>query len=226
MKMLPHTRLSSCIKVFSLLLATVLLASCASAPRVIEEDPNYLGDFNPIQLEDAMCIRESFGNLKPTEIRLFFVPRTNTIEAYLRDGMTAYILLFESEERQDFIDGITSYGEAYAAYAEGDTSTLIERDPTRKNYFNTGTMSVSWGVASAARNNTTTFQTNYKYLEPNKPYFELMVDATKDSDNSTVMSPVLRLYFSPTQLETLLEQINQANLQQLVDNLEEAAFTF
>lgn len=221
-----YLRVSFYIKTIVLLVATVLFASCASAPKVVEDDPNFLGDFNPIQLDDVLCIRETLGSLKPTEIRLFFVPRSNVVEAYLRDGMTAYVLLFEGEERQGLIDGITSYGEAYAAYVDGDTSTLPEREPNRKNYGNTGTMSVSWGVASTARNNTTTFQTNYKYLEPNKPYFELLVETTKDKGNTTSVSPVLRLYFSPTQLDVLLEQIDQVNLQQLVDDLQTAAFAF
>lgn len=213
-------------KGLAFLALAILLASCASIPSEPEIDPNFLGDLNPIQLEDVICVRESLGSLKATEVRLFFIPRTNIIEAYLRDGMTAYVLLFESEDRQNFIDGIMTYGKAYATYTDGDTSTLPEREANRSNYFNTGTMSVSWGVAAPVRNNTTTFQTNYKYLEPNKPYFELLVETTKDADDSSMSSPVLRLYFAPAQLELLLEQIDQANLQQLVDDLEEAAFAF
>ncbi len=203
-----------------------LFFSCESTPEQAEEDPNFIGDFGPIQLENILCLRESFGKLTPTEIETYFIPRTNIVEMYLRDGMTAYVLLFEGEERTQVEEGITMYAKEYSAYLDGDDSALVEREPTRKNFFNEGTMSVSWGVVSATRNNTTTFQTNYKYLEKNKPYFELMVEKTTDSGDSSIYSPVLRLYFSPTHLETIMEQLNQEALVQLVQELEDEAFAF
>ncbi len=203
-----------------------LFSSCESTPSEPIEDPNFIGDFDPIQLENVLCLRESFGKLTPTEIRLYFVPRTNIVEMYLRDGMTAYVLLFEGDERKQLFEGIDMYAKAYASYQEGNKIALDVREPDRKNYFNEGDMSVSWGVASTARNNTTTFQTNYKYLEENRPYFELLVEKTKDKDNASVFSPVLRLYFSPTHLENLLYTLNQENLELLVEELEAEAFAF
>ncbi len=208
------------------LFVLMLFTSCESTPTEPVEDPNFIGDFDPIQLENILCLRDSFGKLTPTEVRLYFIPRTNVVEMYLRDGMTAYVLLFEGDERKQLLEGIELYANAYASYVEGDKSALEEREPNRDNYFNEGDMSVAWGVASTARNNSTTFQTNYKYLEVNRPYFELMVEKTKDKDNASVFSPVLRLYFSPTHLETLLERIDQENLELLVKELEEEAFAF
>lgn len=227
MKVLKKRQLFSYIgSVFALFVASILLSSCLSTSRTYEEDRNYLGDFDPIQLENVFGVRESGGKLKPVEIRLFFIPRTNNIEAYLRDGSTAYILIFERQERDALVDGIMAYIQAYATYADGNTRSLPTREANRKNYFTTGTMSVSWGIANPARNNTSTFQTNYMYLEKNRPYFELMVESTIDTDEPAVTSPVLRLYFTPIQLEAFLIQIDQENLEKLVYNLEDAAFSF
>ncbi len=218
-------KLNSC---FFLVLAmsSMFFISCTSAPKEEVVDPNFIGDYGPIQLENIICIRESMGNLVPTEVEVYFIPRTNVVEMYLRDGMTSYVLLFEGNDRQEVAQGIEMYASAYTAYSDGDKSALAEREPNRKNYFNEGSMSVSWGVASAARNNTTVFQTNYKYLEKNRPYFELLVDKTKDKKNSSVYSPVLRLYFSPTHLESVMSQLNQEYLESLVADLEAEAFAF
>ncbi len=207
------------------LLAIILCASCASNSTEVEVDPNFIGDYGPIQLENILCIRESFGKLVPTEIEVYFIPRTNVVEMYLRDGMTAYVLLFEGDERKEVEEGITLYAKAYAAHVDGDETALVDREPNRKNNFNEGTMSVSWGVASTAKNNGTTFQTNYKYLEKNRPYFELMVEKTKDKD-SDAYSPVLRLYFSPTHLENIIELLDQGSLEAMVAELENEAFAF
>ncbi len=210
----------------TVLLIMVLLVACESTPTHVEEDPNFIGDFDPIQLENLICLRESFGKGSPTEIRAFFIPRTNIVELYLRDGMTTYVLLFEGDERKQLFEGIEMYSTAYNSYAEGNRNAMEEREPNRKNNFNDGTMSVSWGVAGPTRNNTTTFQTNYKYLEQNRPYFELLVEKTADKDERNIYSPVLRLYFSPTHLETLHEQLNQEYLEYLVSELENEAFAF
>lgn len=188
-----------------LFFVTVLLCtSCLTTSSTQEVNPNFIGDFDPIQLSNGIWLRESMGSLKPVEVRLFFVPRTNIIEAYLRDGMTTYVLLFEGHERMQVAEGIDLYAVAYAAHTEGDKTALPIREPNRKNYFNTGTMSVSWGLINSVRNNTTIFQTNYKYFDGDKPYFEILVETTKDKDEPSVVSAPLRLYFSPANLEALL----------------------
>ncbi len=215
------------IKTIMILVVSIfILTACETTPKVVEEDPNFIGNFDPIQLENLICVRESLGGIVPTEIRLYFIPRTNNVEMYLRDGMTTYVLILGEEERQQLFDGVYMYADSYAAYSDGDDASLVNRDATRKNSFNTGTMSVSWGVVSTSRNNTTVFYTNYKFLEEDRPYFELLVDKTKDKENASVYSPVLRLYFSPTHLEKMLDLLGQENLEQMIAELEAEAFAF
>ena len=210
---------------FSIML---ILTSCTSTKNVEETipDPNFIGDIDPIQLDNIMCIRQSFGKLKPAELEVYFIPRTNIIEVYFRDGMNEYCILFNETERNVFAEGIILYAQDILKYREDPRSALPEREATRKNYYTEGTMSVSWGVIGLPHNNTTTFQTNYEYLEQNKPYFELMVESTQDSEDDTTNSPVVRLYFSPTHLETLMEELSQERLVGLVREKEEEAFAF
>ena len=72
-----------------------IFASCAGMPREqaeIETEPAFLGDFDPVRLENVMALRSVLGKIKPTEIRLYLVPRTNVVEAHFRDGANAVVL--------------------------------------------------------------------------------------------------------------------------------------
>ena len=63
--------------VFLCLGCVLLLFSCSSTKKDVEQDPDFLGDYEPIQLENAMGWVTLFGKEKPKEIELYFVPRTN-----------------------------------------------------------------------------------------------------------------------------------------------------
>ncbi len=204
----------------------VLFASCASTKSEKPIDPNYIADLNPIELEDIMCIRTSFGNLKPTELEAYFIPRTNIVEIYFKDGLNKFCILFESHEREALFAGIDMYGEDIIKFKEGDTSVLEEREPTRKNYYTTSTMSVSWGVMGLSRNAITDLYTNYEYIEKDKPYFLLKVDSGEDLKETGAYSPAIELYFSQPHLEHLYEIMSQDALQALVDAKIEEAFAF
>ena len=190
------------------------------------ENPDFLGDFDPIRLEDVMALRVVFGKLKPTRIRLYFLPRTNVVEAYLRDGMNAYALLFTQKEREALSDGITLYTRDYQAYAAGDKNAMNVRAPSAKNAYNRGSLTVGWGAASTVRNGKTEFRTNYEFLEKGKPYFVFTAEPADDSEDQDAQSPVLHLYFSPSQLEKLINTVNQDVLQEKVDELSQEAFSF
>lgn len=69
-------------KIFSALFLVSLafvFFSCTSTKET-EVDPNFLGDYEPIQLENAMGWVTLFDKEKPKEIELYFVPRTNRVE--------------------------------------------------------------------------------------------------------------------------------------------------
>ncbi|WP_428769697.1 hypothetical protein V1L52_11200 [Treponema sp. HNW] len=217
----------------AVLMFVFISLSCKSVQKVPNgqsaeqsADPDFLGDFDPIRLENVMALRSVFGKVKPTEIRLYFVPRTNIVEAHLRDGMNAVVLMFTAEQRRTLAQGIELYGNAYAEYAGGNRAAMPERKPNRKSSFNRGELSIAWGVIGLARTAETEFRTNYEYLEKGKPYFMLTAESADSSEDSSIQSPRVDLYFSPAQLQTLLEVTEQASLQKQVDILNEKAFAF
>ena len=205
----------------------LVFGSCAhTAVKSEQPDPDFLGDFDPIRLEDVMALRNSFGKIKPAQLRMYFVPRTNIVEVHLRDGANAFVLMFDQSARQTLREAISLYAQAYERYGSGEHKAMEVRKPTAKNAFNRGPLSVAWGVLGTARSGSTHFRTNYEFLEKGKPYFLFTAEPADDRDASDVQSPALKLYFSPSQLETLLAVIDEQALRSEVDTLNEKAFTF
>lgn len=203
-----------------MLLALTGCTTTAKTSTIREPDDHYLGNFDPFQLENAMCITQSFkGELSPKELQMYFAPRQNTVEAHFQYGIDKVAVVFNLEERKAFLEGILAYMEAYNA------GELPVRSPDKKNYFTRTPVSVSWGVFGLAYKADTYVRINYEYLEPGKPYFlatfENAPSKSKDDDAS---SPVMNLYFSPSQLEMLLEIVDQDEFQARVDELSRQAF--
>ena len=207
-----------------------VFASCATAKvrdaDKTDADPNFIGDFDPIRLEDAMALRTVMGKIKPTVLRLYFVPRTNIVEAHFRDGINAFVLMFDEDARNTIGEAGALYAASYGDYSSGNAGAMPVRKPIKQNAFNTGNVSVAWGVTSTARNGETSFRTNYEFLEKNKPYFLLTVEAVVDKTDSSTQSPPVNLYFSPSQLEALFEITGKDALREQVDELNKKAFTF
>lgn len=219
---------AACACACVLLLA--VFASCATAKvrdaDKADADPNFIGDFDPIRLEDAMALRTVMGKIKPTVLRLYFVPRTNIVEAHFRDGINAFVLMFDEEARNTIGEAGALYAASYGDYSSGNAGAMPVRKPIKQNAFNTGNVSVAWGVTSTARNGESSFRTNYEFLEKNKPYFLLTVEAVVDKTDSSTQSPPVNLYFSPSQLEALFEITGKDVLREQVDELNKKAFTF
>lgn len=187
-------------------------------PQIREPDDHYLGNFNPFQLENAMCITKSFsGNLNPCELEMYFAPRTNTVEVHFSYGMNKVALVFNMEERNAFFEGIMAYMDAFNA---GD---IPVRAPDKKNYLTRTPVSVSWGVFGLAYSADTFVRINYEYLEAGKPYM-LATFENADAKDDDASSPVMNLYFSPSQLEALCEIVNQDEFQARVDELNRQAY--
>lgn len=209
--------------VTAILTATLILCvftGCVStapqAPR--EPDEHYLGDFNPFQLDNAMCVTKSVtGSLNPCEMEMYFAPRKNTVEAHFSYAIDKVALVFNLEEREAFYEGIMAYMDAY------NTGNMPVREPDKKNYLTRSPVTVSWGVFGLAYTADTFVRINYDYLEADKPYMlATFENATAKDDDAS--SPLMNLYFTPSQLESLCEIINQDEFQSRVDELNRQAF--
>lgn len=215
------TKMKYSVLFIAVALILCVLASCTTTqktPQIREPDDHYLGDFNPFQLENAMCVKKGVsGSLNPCELEMYFVPRKNTVEVHFSYGIDKVALVFNLEERNAFFDGIMTYMEAYNA---GD---MPVRNPDKKNYLSRTPVSVSWGVFGLAYTADTFVRINYEYLEAGKPYM-LATFENADAKDDDASSPVMNLYFSPSQLESLCEIVNQDEFQSRVDELNRQAF--
>ena len=56
---------------------------------------DYMGDFDPIQLEPVMILKKSGKKLSPKELRNFYlVPRSNSVELTFRDTANEICIIF------------------------------------------------------------------------------------------------------------------------------------
>lgn len=195
--------------------------SCVSTPKEIREsNPNFLGDFEPFYLGEVLCLSGStLGNIKPLEVHLYFAPRTNDIQARFRSGMNNICLTWTPEERERLNSSI----EKYIALYSGDKK-MENRKPTKKNAFEVGKIEILWGLSGYTRDTLANYFTNYQYLEENKPYFKINVSATPYAEEEHVSSPSVELFFSPSQLETLIELTDYELILEKLKELQTAAY--
>lgn len=197
-----------------------VLFSCASNKEQVV-DPDFLGDYDPMQLEDVMGWVTLFGNEKPKEIELFFVPRTNRVEMYFRDLQNRICIVLTPEHRQMMIDAAIQFME------ESESGNMPDRKANSKNYYAQSVCSVGWGVTGIARvTEKSRLQFNYEYFKDGRPYFLMKALPAPDKEESDVFSPTIEVYFSPAQLEALYEVLNQEALQAAVDELDAKAYAY
>ena len=204
-----------------LMLLSLTLFSCTTTDTNVEtEDPNFLGNFDPFYLDEVMCLSETtFGNTKPISVYLYFVPRTNSVQAKFKDGMNNVLLVWTKEQRDVLMSSITKYGEAI-----NGAEKMEVRKPTDKNAFDKGKVDIYWGVGGYTRNTVANYFTNYQYLEENKPYFLLRVKATPTTDEEYVSSPTVNLYFTPSQLEALIAAVDTDVIMEKLNEIEAKAY--
>ena len=207
-----------------LVLVFVLFSFSCSSLRTVEKepDPYYLGDFNPFYIGDVVCLtKTTFGNTKPLEMNLYFAPRTSDIEFRFNSGMNKILLSWTPEECEALISSIQTYSELI----NGETK-LENRKPTKKNAFYNGNVGIYWGVGGYTRDNIATYFTNYEYLEENRPYFKVKVNATPYPEEEYVSSPNIEMFFSPSQLETLITVIDYEAIYAKVEELKTEAYSW
>jgi hypothetical protein len=206
------------------LLFTIFLVSfffsCKTAPKEKPIDPNFLGDYAPIQLENLMGVSYNAKKIKPLEIRAYFIPRMNVVELYFKLGINNIVLSLNQETREVLLSSIYAYLEDYQE--ERFAKNYL---PTKDNVYHASTLSISWGVAGPGHTaEKAPFRTNYQNLDA-KPYFYIYIQPTREKKED-VYSPKSEFYFSPSQLEALVEVLEQENLQAYIDELDTKAYGF
>lgn len=210
---------------FCLLIGMMIFVSfsCATIKTSEKEvDPNFLGDFDAFYLGEVMCLSDTtFGNSKPLTIHLYFAPRTSNIEARFSSGMNKVCLIWTPAEREKLVLSIEEYAKLIASGEK-----LEKRKATKKNAFQNGNVYIYWGVGGYTRDTLATYFTNYEYLEENKPYFKIKVNATPYPEEEHVSSPNINLFFSPTQLENLIEVTDYDVIIEKIEALKTEAYSW
>lgn len=196
------------------------LFSCKTAPKEEIVDPNFLGDYAPIELENLMGVSYGDSKIKPLEIKAYFVPRNNNVELYFRLGINKIALVLNQKTRESLLSSIYAYLEDYQEDRLRSTYT-----PTKENAYAVSEISLSWGLLGPSYTATKAeYRTNYKNLNK-KPYFYIYIKPSPDTEKEHY-SPKLEFYFSPSQLEAVVEALDQENLEVYIEELNKKAFEF
>lgn len=218
-----------------------LLISCESKKNIEVEDYDYqyddytyinsiipekvmtdtfLGDFDPIKMEDLIFLQKSKKTMKPKQIlSTILVPRTNCIQMQFRDTANLIIISLDKKERDMIIAACNTFISQYE-----ERSIPHHKINSKTAYFSSRTY-LSYGIISAS---TVCSQTNYyincEFIDK-KPYLLIKFVPTR-SDNGNFFTPKIELYLSPAQVRNFIEYINQETLNSYVKTLNDKAYTY
>lgn len=201
--------------VIKLMLFLVLVASCASSPK--KKNPNFLGDFDAIQLPQIMMASVSRINssLKPKNISFVFEPKTNIVSFHHRYlGDNIWIAL-NYENRQALIEAINKYLNAF------QDRSLVSANNKKKAFFGKTTVFMSWGLLAVAHTAKPDLRFEYQLFGEKKlPYFILATRTQSALGKDSANSPAIRLALSPAKCQDLLKRLEQENLVKIVADME------
>ena len=215
--------MKKCLYGLIVLFAFLLLAGCATTSKKTEEESPYLttlGDFSPFKLGDAISLWKSGDDVSPCEMELYCIPRSNKIEIHFSKYIDKICLILDAQDCALFEECVKAYMEDY------NSSNFVKNyKPTRDNSYGRMFPSISWGVFGYGYNADIKAYFNYEIIG-GKPYFSMMLDQASDKSSTDIYSPKMTMYFSPSQLETILEITSPETIGEYIKELEAEAYTF
>lgn len=205
-------------KHFILLLSSIffMLFTACTSNQIVEQERSetFIADINSFEVgKFHLYTTLGLGRAKITDFYVSFAPRTNYILLKARIGIDAVEVGFSYPERQS----LNMARETYILAYESDSIPNVKAN--KKNAISKGQATVAWGSLGLTHKVTTTYFTNYYYLEPKKPYFRIKFDQAEEKEGDKVNSPALSIYISPSQWEKILEACNQEHLVELTDEI-------
>ena len=205
-------------KVLTILTAFIFLLVLDSCKTVPKNDPNFLGDFSPVELGTVIggTVKRTKEEIKPTEFKFTFFPRTNIVSIQHRFMVDKVEIFLDRENREMLLNAMQSYIDSY------NNKTLSPSDANKNAFFGKTKVLMSWGLfGSGAHEAKPSLRAEYQLLSENRPYF-ILANATTTAigakDNSNC--PALRLAFSPAQCEDFMELLKQDNLLKIVEDMQ------
>lgn len=194
--------------------AVCLMASCASGTKPVEDEyPASIADMDAMSLGSLTFYAKSFGKLKQHSFTKFFVaPRRNTVELWYRDGANAETVILKQGARVAVVDAVKTFVQ------EWDDHTLQNVKAKAGNAYSSGYMDFYFGVVTAAHElKGIPFYMNCIFVE-GQPYLVMRIPSQKVKGEESLYSPYTEIYLSRSQAEALAERIDQAYLEQLVQD--------
>lgn len=204
------------------------MIGCASTPDKDSSDPNFIGDYDAIELELVMLNKVDQGTAKftPKEVGFSFFPQTNIMHLYVKYDMNTVSLYLDEAARGEFKKALESYVEEFK---KGE---LTKAKSQKKAYFGSAKVYMEWGLLAPNYLAQPKLRFEYLFNKENKPYF-IAANATspeidskgKDKKNGNG-SPALKLAVSPVQATRLIKLLEQDYLVGLVREKDAASNDF
>ena len=201
----------------------LMLAGCTTTSKKTEKESPYLttlGDFSPFKLGEALSLWKSGDDVSPCEMTLYCVPRTNKIEIYFSKYIDKICLMLDAEACEGFEENLKKYMEDYK---EGHFDR--NHNPTRANSYGIIKPSIAWGVFGYSYNADIKAYLNYEIIG-GKPYFSMLIDQGTAKGHSDIFSPIMTMYFTPSQLETIMELTDPSIIAEHIKESEAEAYSF
>ena len=235
------------MKKITLLTTTILIAglfmSCASKEAYEEEAPYYeedgleaelsdhyvspemsddfLGNFNPIQLDSKVALVKQMSKLSVKQLDDNYLnPKKNTIEITFRYGVNVTTIILNKAER----DKIKEAAEQFLA--DYESKTLKRQKPNSKTAYFKSKCTLYWGVLSDSNvSYKNAYFANHEFINK-RAYFLLHFIPSETKKGGDTYTPKTVLYFSPTQLRDFIELLDQDYLNAQVKSLRDKAYTY
>ena len=209
--------------IITALCAFLMLAGCATTSKKVEEEspyPTSIGDFAPFELGDAMSLWKSGDDVTPCEMELYCIPRSNKIEIHFHKLVNKVCLMMDAEDCAEFENNVQKY---MADYNEGNFDK--KHKPSKENSYGFMKPGIAWGVLGYSYNADIKARFNYEIIG-GKPYFSMLMEQSVANGESDIYSPIMTMYFSPSQLETIMELTSTETIMEHIKELETEAYEF
>ena len=186
-----------------------------------EPTEDFIGDFDPIQLQSLMALTKSVGKLKPKELRKnYLVPRSNSVEFYYRDVVNEICFILDYEQRQKLIEAGKQFLQDHEDHA------FKKHKITKKTAYYNSKCSFWFGVTSVVNGtDKNDYFVNYDIIDKHA-YMLITFLPSRVKNDHQLLTPKTTLYFSPSQVQELIEFLDQENLEKELATLIKRAYTY
>ena len=125
-------------RALSILSGIMFLLILDSCKTVHKNDPNFLGDFSPIELGTLIggSVKRTKDEIKPTEFKFTFYPRTNIVSIQHKFMVDNVEMFLDKADREILINAMENYIASYNDKNLDNKIKIINKEEIcEKNYI-------------------------------------------------------------------------------------------